>query len=84
MDGFEQWIGSYTPCDCPPTWHSMGANFSYLDGHVEYRKWIGPVMKTVDCYDWFYSGGFGSLNFGGTLADQNDWNFIQTGITSAY
>jgi prepilin-type N-terminal cleavage/methylation domain-containing protein/prepilin-type processing-associated H-X9-DG protein len=33
--------------DCPPIWHDWGANFSFMDGHAEYRKWEGPKMRRL-------------------------------------
>ena len=68
--------------DCPATWHDMGANFSYLDGHVDYRKWIGPKMRTVDCYTWFY--GQYAQTWTGTPGDNDDWNFMLAGYTNAW
>lgn len=83
LDGFSQPRGGYTPIDCPPTWHNMGGNFTYLDGHVEYRQWIGSVMPTINCYIWFNAQRF-SVSFGGTPQDQDDWNYFLSGINSAY
>lgn len=68
--------------DCPPTWHDMGANFSFLDGHVEYRHWIGPKMRTVDCYTWFY--GQYAQNWPTTAADADDWFYMISGVTNAF
>lgn len=33
--------------DAPATWHSHGCNFSFADGHAEYRKWIDSRTWTV-------------------------------------
>lgn len=68
--------------DCPGTWHDMGANFSYLDGHAEYRKWIGARMQTVDCYNWFY-GQYNKF-WPTTPADADDWFYLAAGVTNAY
>lgn len=71
-----QWI------DCPPTWHDMGAQFSYMDGHAEYHHWIGPKMRTVNCYNWFY-GQYGQY-WPTTPLDTDDWNWIIAGVNNAY
>ena len=83
LDGFVIPTGGYRPVDCPPTWHSMGANFSYLDGHAEYRAWVGATMPTVNCDIWFDAQRF-AISWGGTAEDRNDWDYLVQGVTNAF
>lgn len=69
--------------DTPMFWHNMGAYFSYLDGHVEYRKWVGGRMRTVDIYTWAHvSDGAGWP--GTSPGDADDFTFITGGVTNGY
>jgi Tfp pilus assembly protein PilE len=69
--------------DTPMFWHNMGAYFSCLDGHVEYRKWIGPRMRTVDIYSWAHvSAGAGWPQ--SSAADADDFSYITGGVTNGY
>jgi prepilin-type N-terminal cleavage/methylation domain-containing protein/prepilin-type processing-associated H-X9-DG protein len=77
-----QWSGMNL-VDCPAYWHDMGANFTYLDGHAEYRKWVGPMMRTVDCYTW-WNAQAGRLDFTQTPLDRSDFDFMLAGLTNAY
>ena len=68
--------------DCPPVWHDMGAQFTYLDGHAEFRSWVGPKMRTVDVYEWFYSQN--SQYWPTTPKDTEDWKWMLDGVLIAY
>ena len=81
-NGFAQNRSGYNAVDCPATWHQMGANFTYLDGHMEYKQWKGGVMRTVYCYTWFNAQE--GLSFNGTPDDQADWTYITDGVNAAY
>ncbi len=83
LDGFVVPAAGYSPVDCPPTWHEAGANFSYLDGHVEYRAWLGPTMRTVNDDIWFDAQRF-AISWGGNAADREDWDFLVAGVTNAF
>jgi prepilin-type N-terminal cleavage/methylation domain-containing protein/prepilin-type processing-associated H-X9-DG protein len=58
--------------DCPPIWHDWGANFSFLDGHAEYRKWVGPRMRTVNIYTWAFCQGWPTTGLDG---EDYDWMY---------
>ena len=45
VGGQVQPSGSPTWWNLPNNRHNHGANFSFLDGHVEYHKWIGPIIN---------------------------------------
>jgi prepilin-type N-terminal cleavage/methylation domain-containing protein len=69
--------------DTPMFWHNMGAYFSYLDGHVDYHKWVGPRMRTVDIYTWRH--GADGVNWPqSSAADEDDFAFITGGVTNGY
>ena len=64
-------------------WHDLGAYFSFLDGHVDYRKWKGPKMTTVNVYTWAHVTD--GANWPGTDAgDQDDFAYITGGVTNGY
>lgn len=69
--------------DTPMFWHDMGAFFSYLDGHVEYRKWEGPRMQTVNIYTWAHTSS-GAGWPGSSELDADDFAFITGGVTNGY
>lgn len=69
--------------DTPMFWHNWGAYFSFLDGHVEYRKWKGGRMKTVNIYTWAHvSSGAGWPN--SSPEDADDFSYITGGVTNGY
>ena len=66
--------------DCPPIWHDNGANFSYLDGHTDFHRWVGPKMKTVDIYNWAFCANY----WPGTTLDAADFQYMLNGVTNGY
>jgi prepilin-type N-terminal cleavage/methylation domain-containing protein len=64
--------------DTPPFWHDWGAFFTFLDGHVEYKKWEGPKMRTVDVERWPHD----SLSWKATDADIRDYLYMTAGVTN--
>jgi prepilin-type N-terminal cleavage/methylation domain-containing protein len=70
--------------DTPPVWHDRGSFFSYLDGHVEYRKWLGPNMIDVaEVYTWRHTvSGQGWPNKG--PLDKADFQYMVAGVTNGY
>lgn len=80
-DGFVVGLGGGL-VDCPPYWHDMGANYTYLDGHAEYRKWVGPKMRTINCYTWFFSQM--GMTLPGAPLDDDDFNYMRAGVMNAY
>lgn len=76
--------GGYTGnwVDTPMFWHDWGAHFTYLDGHVEYRKWAGPKMQTVNIYTWRHT--VDGKNWPTTPGDAEDLDFIVAGVTNGY
>lgn len=69
--------------DTPMFWHDMGAYFSFLDGHVDYHKWKGPKMKTVNVYTWAHVSA-GANWPGADAGDQDDFAYITGGVTNGY
>jgi hypothetical protein len=68
--------------DCPMFWHDWGAFFSFLDGHVEYRKWVGPRIRTVNIYTWRHvSEGAG---WPANPLDKQDFDYVLGGVTNGY
>ena len=45
INGQLQPPGNPTYWNVPCNRHNHGANFSFLDGHVEYHKWLGPIVN---------------------------------------
>ena len=80
-DGFVVGLGG-SLVDCPPFWHDMGANYSFLDGHAEYHKWVGPKIRTIDCYTWFEAQH--GMYLPGTPLDDADFKYMRDGVLNAY
>jgi prepilin-type processing-associated H-X9-DG protein len=53
--------------DIPGTWHNSGCNVSFVDSHVEYKRWVDKSTL-----DYAKNGGY---NFGG--AGTNDLHWLQ-------
>jgi prepilin-type N-terminal cleavage/methylation domain-containing protein len=78
--GVAQYVNNWI--DTPMMWHSMGAFFSYVDGHVEYRRWVGPRMLTVNIYTWKHvSDGAG---WPSQPDDALDFAWLVGGVTNGY
>jgi prepilin-type processing-associated H-X9-DG protein len=66
--------------DAPPYWHDYGANFGFIDGHVEFKAWKGPKMRTVVLTKW----GFNVESWAATDLDKQDFAWMKAGITNGY
>ena len=66
--------------DPPPIWHNVGANWSFMDGHCEYKKWEGPKMSAYDIDTWQSS----TMSWVGNAADVRDMSWIITGTTAGW
>jgi len=52
--------------DTPPVRHGLGTNFIFVDGHIEYRKWVDPHTIEATKHDW------GGRNWGANAVDNTD------------
>lgn len=71
---------SMTVVDPPPMWHSGGANWSFMDGHVEYKRWEGRKVMSYDIETW----QSGTMSWAGDPADERDMGWIIAGTTSGW
>ena len=68
--------------DTPMFWHEFGAYFTFLDGHAEYRRWVGPRMRTVNIYTWQHVSE--GANWPANAQDAVDFFDMTDGVTNGY
>jgi prepilin-type N-terminal cleavage/methylation domain-containing protein/prepilin-type processing-associated H-X9-DG protein len=66
--------------DPPPIWHDRGGNYSFMDGHAEYKKWEGSLMVSYDLDTWVSS----TVPWGGSAADNRDREWLWGTTTNGY
>lgn len=71
---------SLTVVDPPPMWHNVGANWSFMDGHVEYKKWEGPKVLAYDIDAW----RSGTMSWAGDPRDERDMRWVIEGTTAGW
>jgi prepilin-type N-terminal cleavage/methylation domain-containing protein/prepilin-type processing-associated H-X9-DG protein len=66
--------------DPPPFWHNAGANWSFMDGHAEYKKWEGPKVLSYDI-DTYQSH---TMHWAGDPRDERDMGWVIAGTTNGW
>ena len=66
--------------DPPPMWHDAGANWSFMDGHCEYKRWEGRKALSYDIDTWRSS----TMGWAGDPADERDYRWLAGGTTSGW
>jgi prepilin-type N-terminal cleavage/methylation domain-containing protein/prepilin-type processing-associated H-X9-DG protein len=82
-NGNLSWFGSTgTWGDTPASYHNLGNNFAFADGHVEYHKWMtkwsgpGPIGTGLAGWQQLSQYPPGGLASGPALGTKVDYNWV--------
>ena len=82
-NGCLAWGGPADWADTPASYHELGDDFGFADGHVEYHKWRSGYNATQDagiCKPVDLSGSFTAPAIGNTV----DYLWVTTHATASY